>query len=130
MSPLIASALEIVKRTKLKLMNHNPHYGKQCCNKALRQLLQFGGITRQVSFYNQICSTRYRLTTMLRGCIVKVPTPYSDIQSWNSPTESYSLTPPSEKQITGWIKNFRHLQIAKMRASKGEPAFDFSIYFE
>lgn len=53
MTPLIAPALEIVKRTKLKLMTHNPHYGKQCYNKALRQLLKFCGITRQVSLYNQ-----------------------------------------------------------------------------
>ena len=53
MTPLVAPALEIVKRTRLKLMDHNPHYGKQRYNKTLRQLLRFCGITRLVSLYNQ-----------------------------------------------------------------------------
>lgn len=52
-TPLIAPALEIIKRTRLKLMSSNPHYGKQRYNKALRQLLQFCGITRRVSLFNQ-----------------------------------------------------------------------------
>lgn len=51
-TPLVAPAMEIIKRTQLKLMERNPHYGKQCYNKALRQLLQFCGITRRVSLYN------------------------------------------------------------------------------
>lgn len=53
MTPLVAPALEIVKRTRLKLMDYNPHYGKQRYNKTLRQLLRFCGITRLVSLYNQ-----------------------------------------------------------------------------
>ena len=51
-TPLIAPALEIVSRTKLKLMCGNPHYGKQRYNKALRQLLQCCGINRQVCLFD------------------------------------------------------------------------------
>lgn len=53
MTPLIKPALEIIKRTGLKLMGPNLKYGKQRYNKALRQLLQFCGITRQVSLFCQ-----------------------------------------------------------------------------
>lgn len=53
MTPLIDPALEIIKRTRLKLMGSNLKYGKQCYNKALRQLLQICGITRQVSLFCQ-----------------------------------------------------------------------------
>lgn len=51
-TPLIAPALEIIERTRLKLMGPNLHYGKQRYNRALRQLLQFCGITRCVSLYD------------------------------------------------------------------------------
>ena len=53
MTPLIEPALEIIKRTRLKLMGPNPKYGKQCYNKALRQLLQYCSITRRVSIFCQ-----------------------------------------------------------------------------
>ena len=53
MTPLIKPALEIINRTHLKLMNNNQNYDKQRYNKALRQLLQFCGITRKVSLYCQ-----------------------------------------------------------------------------
>jgi len=51
-TPLIEPALEIINRTGLHFMNHNHHYGKQRYNKALRRLLRYCGITRQVSLYN------------------------------------------------------------------------------
>ena len=51
MTPLIEPALEIIQRTGLKLMGDNQHYGKQRYNKALRELLQYCGITRQVSLF-------------------------------------------------------------------------------
>ena len=51
MTPLIDPALEIIQRTRLKLMGDNQHYGKQRYNKALRELLQYCGITRQVSLF-------------------------------------------------------------------------------
>ena len=50
-TPLIEPAMEIIKRTGLHFMDHNHHYGKQRYNKALRRLLKFIGITRQVSLY-------------------------------------------------------------------------------
>lgn len=53
MTPLIEPALEIINRTRLKLMGPNQKYGKQCYNKALRQLLQYCGITRRVSIFCQ-----------------------------------------------------------------------------
>ena len=51
-TPLIAPALEIIERTRLKLMGPNLHYGKQRYNRALRQLLRLCGITRCVSLYD------------------------------------------------------------------------------
>lgn len=51
-TPLIEPALEIIERTGLYFMGHNHHYGKQRYNKALRRLLRYCGITRQVSLYN------------------------------------------------------------------------------
>ena len=51
-TPLIAPALEIVQRTQLRLMDGNRHYGKQRYNKALRELLKFCGITRQVCVFD------------------------------------------------------------------------------
>ena len=52
-TPLIEPALEIVNRTQLKLLDHNPHYGKQRYNIALRKLLSYCGITRKVSVFCQ-----------------------------------------------------------------------------
>ena len=51
MTPLIEPALEIIDRTGLHFMDHNHHYGKQRYNRTLRRLLQYCGITRQVSLY-------------------------------------------------------------------------------
>lgn len=52
-TPLIEPALEIINRTRLKLIGPNLKYGKQCYNKALRQLLQYCSITRRVSIFCQ-----------------------------------------------------------------------------
>lgn len=52
-TPLIEPALEIINRTGLQFIDHNHHYGKQRYNKALRRLLQYCGIMRQVSLYCQ-----------------------------------------------------------------------------
>lgn len=51
-TPLIEPAMEIINRTRLGLMEGNPHYGKQRYNKALRELLRICGITRQVSLFS------------------------------------------------------------------------------
>ncbi|MCR4848296.1 MAG: hypothetical protein K5920_05570 [Bacteroidales bacterium] len=51
MTPLIEPAMEIIKRTNLKLMGPNLNYGRQRYNKALRKLLRFCSITRQVSLF-------------------------------------------------------------------------------
>ena len=51
-TPLIEPAVDIINSTGLKLMGQNLHYGKQQYNKALRDLLKFCGITRQVSLFN------------------------------------------------------------------------------
>ena len=50
-TPLIEPAMEIINRTGLRLMEGDPHYGKQRYNKALRELLRLCGISRQVSLY-------------------------------------------------------------------------------
>lgn len=50
-TPLIEPALEIIKRTGLRLMGPNLKYEKQRYNKALRQLLRICGINRRVSLY-------------------------------------------------------------------------------
>ena len=50
-TPLIEPALEIIDRTGLHFMDYNHHYGKQRYNKTLRRLLQYCGITRQVSVF-------------------------------------------------------------------------------
>ena len=52
-TPLIEPALEIIKRTGMHFMSHNHHYSKQRYNKVLRRLLQYCGITRQVSLFCQ-----------------------------------------------------------------------------
>ncbi len=51
-TPLIEPAVEIIRRTNLKLLHDKPNYGKQRYNKALRKLLQFCGINRRVSFFS------------------------------------------------------------------------------
>lgn len=51
-TPLVPSALEIIRRTKLKLLPCGPHYGKQLYNQTLKQLLRLCGITRLVKIYN------------------------------------------------------------------------------
>ena len=51
-TPLIEPAVEIIRRTQLKLMNANPNYGRQRYNKTLRHLLEFCGIDRQVNIFN------------------------------------------------------------------------------
>lgn len=52
-TPLVDPALEIIRRTHLKWMGYNLNYGKQRYNKALRKLLQYCGINRQVSVFRQ-----------------------------------------------------------------------------
>lgn len=51
-TPLIEPAVEIIRRTQLKLMNANPNYGRQRYNKTLRHLLEFCGIDRPVNIFN------------------------------------------------------------------------------
>lgn len=51
-TPLIEPAMEIIRRTNLKLLNYKPNYGKQCYNKTLRKLLQFCGINRKVNLFS------------------------------------------------------------------------------
>ncbi len=51
-TPLIWSAMEIIKRTQLVFNGHNPKYEKQVYNKNLRLLLEYCGINRQVCIYD------------------------------------------------------------------------------
>jgi hypothetical protein len=51
-TPLIEPAVEIIRRTQLKIINDKPHYGRQRYNKTLRKLLQFCGINRRVSLFS------------------------------------------------------------------------------
>ena len=51
-TPLIRPALEIIRRTRLKLIENKPHYGKQRFNKALRELLKVCGINRTICQYD------------------------------------------------------------------------------
>ena len=50
-TPLIEPALEIIRRTGLKMIHTNQKYGKQVYNKKLRRLLEICGITRPVSLF-------------------------------------------------------------------------------
>ena len=50
-TPLIAPAMEIIRRTHLKLIDDMSNYAKQRYNKALRRLLQYCGINRRVSLF-------------------------------------------------------------------------------
>lgn len=52
MTPLIEPALEIINRTKLKLISPNLKYEKQRYNVALKRLLKTCGIIRPVSLYD------------------------------------------------------------------------------
>ena len=51
-TPLIEPAVEIIRRTRLKLMDASPNYGRQRYNKTLRHLLEFCGIDRHVNVFN------------------------------------------------------------------------------
>ena len=51
-TPLIEPAVEIIRRTNLKLLHDKPNYGKQRYNIALRKLLQYCGINRRVSLFS------------------------------------------------------------------------------
>ena len=51
-TPLIEPAMEIIRRTRLKLIGGNLNYAKQRYNKALRMLLEYCGINRQVSLFD------------------------------------------------------------------------------
>ncbi len=51
-TPLIWSAMEIIRRTQLTFNGHNPKYEKQVYNKNLRLLLEYCGINRQVCIYD------------------------------------------------------------------------------
>ncbi len=51
-TPLIEPAMEIIRRTQLKLIDGNLNYAKQRYNKALRKLLEYCGINRQVSIFD------------------------------------------------------------------------------
>ena len=67
-TPLIEPAVEIIRRTQLKLINVNPHYGRQRYNKTLRKLLQYCGINRRVSLFSpdacdNICKPLYEVAT-------------------------------------------------------------------
>lgn len=67
-TPLIRPAMEIVQRTRLKLMNGNPHYGKQRYNKALRELLEVCGINRMICLYDSklgdnVCRPIYKVAS-------------------------------------------------------------------
>ena len=50
-TPLIEPAMEIIRRTNLKLIKNNLNYGKQRYNKTLRKLLEYCGINRSVSLF-------------------------------------------------------------------------------
>ena len=67
-TPLIEPAMEIIRRTHLKLIDCNLNYAKQRYNHALRKLLQFCGINRQVSLFDyetgdNICKPLYEVAT-------------------------------------------------------------------
>ena len=52
-TPLIEPAMDIIRRTQLKLITGNLNYAKQRYNKALRKLLEYCGINRQINIFNQ-----------------------------------------------------------------------------
>ena len=67
-TPLIEPAVEIIRRTNLKLMGSNPNYGRQRYNKTLRKLLEFCGINRRVSLFSpdtcdNICKPLYEVAS-------------------------------------------------------------------
>jgi hypothetical protein len=106
-TPLIEPAMEIIKRTGLRLMRFDLHYGKQRYNKALRRLLRHCGITRQVSIfcpetgdneYRPLCDVatsklarkthidlqnKVQINYYAAVCIGQGRTPCLDIQIWN-----------------------------------------------
>ena len=67
-TPLIKPAVEIIRRTNLKLMGSNPNYGRQRYNKTLRKLLEFCGINRKVSLFSpdtcdNVCKPLYEVAS-------------------------------------------------------------------
>ena len=53
-TPLIAPALEIIRRTRLAFIGHNPKYEREVYNKKLRNLLEYCGIDRPVCLYDHV----------------------------------------------------------------------------
>ena len=67
-TPLIEPAMEIIRRTNLKLIDGNPNHGKQRYNKTLRKLLQFCGINRRVNYFcpevcDNVCKPLYEVAS-------------------------------------------------------------------
>ena len=67
-TPLIEPAMDIIRRTQLKLITGNLNYAKQRYNKALRKLLEYCGINRQVSLFDSetgdnVCKPLYEVAT-------------------------------------------------------------------
>jgi len=67
-TPLIKPAMEIILRTQLKLVAGKFNYAKQRYNKALRKLLEYCGINRQVCLFDQetgdnVCKPLYEVAT-------------------------------------------------------------------
>ena len=53
-TPLIEPALEIIRRTRLAFIGHNPKYEREVYNKKLRHLLEYCGIDRPVCLYDHV----------------------------------------------------------------------------
>lgn len=53
-TPLIEPALEIIRRTRLAFIGHNPKYEREVYNKKLRNLLEYCGIDRPVCLYDHV----------------------------------------------------------------------------
>ena len=53
-TPLIEPALEIIRRTQLAFIGHNPKYEREVYNKKLRNLLEYCGIDRPVCLYDHV----------------------------------------------------------------------------
>ena len=56
-TPLIEPALEIIRRTRLAFIGHNPKYEREVYNKKLRNLLEYCGIDRPVCLYDSLIQT-------------------------------------------------------------------------
>ena len=53
-TPLIEPAMEIIRRTRLAFIGHNPKYEREVYNKKLRNLLEYCGIDRPVCLYDHV----------------------------------------------------------------------------